>query len=137
MTSALSIPFDELVKWGSRDNYTAYRPYCMIKVHGNPAPSCRDLWGILDTGADHVMLPRGIACELNIDIVNCPRECVAVASGHTICLPRTHVDVTIRGKRISVVATFGVNKTPLIGLHAIRKAMAFGIEWDGWLYRRR
>jgi len=132
----VTVIYDELVAWRSPDNNTAYRPYCWIKVHGFPAPNAWDGWGLLDTGADFLMLPVGVAHTLSIDIVNCPTENVTIASGAVISLPQTFVDVTIRKKRINVKAIFGIGATPLIGLHTILAAMEFGIDFSGWLYRR-
>lgn len=46
------------------------------------------------------------------------------------------IDVEIRGKSIRVDALFGGGPTPLIGRLTLLKAMRFGIDLDGWLYRK-
>ena len=133
----MMVTYDELIAWGSPDNNTAYRPYCWIRVHGPRAPNAWDGWGLLDTGADFLILPAAVRRILKIDIVNCSEEKVEIASGKVDWLPQTFVDVTIRRKRINKVKViFGTGTIPLIGLHTILAAMEFGIEFNGWLYRR-
>lgn len=94
-----------------------------------------DLWGLLDTGADYLMLERHVAQVLGIDLQNCPQEQVIVASGASAWLPKTQIDVTIRQNRITVEAIFGIRGFTLIGRTTILRAMDFGIDIDGWLYR--
>jgi hypothetical protein len=43
--------------------------------------------------------------------------------------------MTIRRKRVPVDAVFGIRGTTLIGRTAILKAMDFGIDILGWVYR--
>lgn len=130
------VGYEALFRWNSSAN-AAYRPLCWFDLHG-PAPhSPLPLLGLLDTGADYLMLPTDAADDLDIDIESCPKECLAVASGRTISVPKTIVDVTIRGKRITVEAVFGANnQPPLIGLGTIVWAMRLGIDIRGWLYRQ-
>jgi predicted aspartyl protease len=110
---------------------------CWIKVHGSPGFGTADYLGVLDTGADLLILPIDVARTLKIDLANCPVEYLTVASGEILEVPMKDVEVTILGRRISVTAMFGHFGEVLIGLHTITKAMKFGVDYRGWLYRRR
>ena len=133
----LPVVYTRQTRWQSAENDWAWRPQCMITVHGAMTGSAQDLLGILDTGADHLMLPEYVAHALGIDVSSCNQEMVTVASGQQLSMPRTQVDVTIRNTRIKVTALFGTNGSPvLIGLHTIVKAMKFGVMTQGWLYGR-
>ena len=106
-----------------------------ITVHGSPGFGDQDIFALLDTGADVLMLPESVAHTLSIDIANCPKEPIEVASGAHLKLPQTKVEVTLRGRRLTVDAIFGIRSTPLIGLRTIVEAMDFGVDDRGWLYR--
>ena len=130
----VNVTYDDRIAWGSRKNYRSNCPYCSIRVHG-PGPGGEDLWGLLDTGADCLMLENDVARRLGIDLNNCSKIPVTLASGMSVSMPLTTVDVTIRGKRVPVDAIFGITGTTLIGRTAILAAIDFGIDIDGWLYR--
>lgn len=94
-----------------------------------------DMWGLLDTGADYLMLNYNVASALGIDLQNASVIPVAVASGQSVSARQTGIEITIRGKRIPVTALFGPGNDTLIGRTAILKAIDFGIDMKGWLYR--
>jgi predicted aspartyl protease len=133
--ASLSVTYDRRIRWGTATNNASNRPYAMIRVHDGPGPGGFDLFGLLDTGADYLMLETRIARALGIDLRGCPRETVMLASGARARLPRAQVDMSMRGKRVTVDAIFGIRGTPLIGRTAILRAIDFGIDIDGWLYR--
>lgn len=134
MLSLLTVTYRRRIAWRSHENDSSNRPFCRIRVHG-PGPGGEDLWGLLDTGADYLMLENDVARTLGINLKNCPIDKVLLASGQEVELPRKKVNVTIRGKRIPVDAIFGITGTTLIGRTAILGAMDFGIDMRGWLYR--
>ena len=131
----VNVTYDDRIAWLSRRNYTSNRPFCRIKVHRDTGPGAIDLWGLLDTGADYLMLDKAVAHRLKIDLNNCRMIPVTLASGMSVSMPLKTVNVTIRGKRVPVDAIFGITGTTLIGRTAILAAIDFGIDIDGWLYR--
>jgi predicted aspartyl protease len=135
MLSPLTVTYRHRIAWRSRENDTSNRPFCRIRVHGGPGPGGEDLWGLLDTGADYLMLENDVARTLGINLEKCSLVRVTLASGQEVHLPLKRVDMTIRGKRVPVDALFGVTGTTLVGRTAILGAMDFGIDMRGWLYR--
>ena len=129
------VTFYDQILWGSAATRGDYAPYAWIRVQSQTGTGTYDLWGLLDTGADYLMLEMNVAHRLGIDPHKCEREPVIVASGQRASLPRATVNMTILQKTVSVDAIFGIHGTTLIGRTAILKAMDFGIDIDGWLYR--
>jgi hypothetical protein len=130
----IPVVYGRRIRWGSSENEEYYRPMCLITVHGSPGFGTEDLLGVLDTGADLLVLPIDVARTLNIDLVSSPIEHLTVASGEILKVPMKDIEVTIRGRRIGVTAMFGDFDSVLIGLHTITKAMKFGVDCKGWLY---
>jgi hypothetical protein len=132
----LNVTYRDRIAWLSRSNNTSNRPFCRIRVHSDTGSGGKDLWGLLDTGADYLMLDKAVAHSLKIDLNNCLMIPVTLASGMSVLMPLIKkVNVTIRGKRVPVDAIFGITGIPLIGRTAILAAIDFGIDIDGWLYR--
>ena len=127
------VNYDGKVMWGSAQNRFDHRPYDYFRVHG-AGIAAMDMWGLLDTGADELMLEMQVARNLQLDLTNCNWELVTVADGYTIQMPSIKVDVTICGKRITVDAIFGV-QAPLIGRRTLLNAIEFGADKSGWLYK--
>jgi predicted aspartyl protease len=133
MPPPIQVNYDGKIAWGSASNNLDERPYDFFRVHGSGS-AAMDMWGLLDTGADDLMLDMQVARNLQFDLSNCNMELVTVATGHIILLPRMKVDITLRGKRVTVDAIFGA-QTPLIGRRALLKAIEFGADKGGWLYK--
>lgn len=129
------VTFYDQIAWGSAATQGDYAPYAWIRIQNQTGTGTYDLWGLLDTGADYLMLEMGVARRLGIDLSQCRSEPVIVASGQRAILPRTTVNMTILQQPVTVDAIFGIRGTALIGRTAILKAMDFGIDIDGWLYR--
>jgi predicted aspartyl protease len=135
LRSPLTVTYQDRIAWGSRRNDTSNRPFCSIRVHGGPGPDGPDLLGLLDTGADYLMLDNDVARILEIDLEKCREVPVTLASGEEALMRKKRVKVTILGKRVPVTAVFGVRGTTIIGRTAILRAIDFGIDMKGWLYR--
>jgi predicted aspartyl protease len=69
-----------------------------------------DIWGLLDTGADYLMLNHHVAATLGINLQNASAIPVTVASGQSVPLHQASIEITILGKRVPVTALFGPGK---------------------------
>lgn len=132
---ATTVIFKQRSDWGTVSNYKDWLPYCWIRLHSPVGKGHKDLWGLLDTGTQFLVLPHHQASFFGINLETCPTRYVQNASGNAVEMSVADVDVTIRGKRISVKTLFGPIETVLIGIDPIVFTMVFGANEDGWLYR--
>lgn len=130
----MSIPVTYAVRhaWMSPATKGDNRPYDTITIYGDTGRSV-DFWGLLDTGADFLMLESDIAEKLGINLSGCIYQPVRFGSGHQTFLPRRQIEVGLFGQRAEVDAVFGIGGTPLIGRTTILKFADFGIDMQGWL----
>ena len=132
-----TVDYERLIRWMSSENDYVWFPQCMVRIHSPSGRPAQDCLGILDTGANDLILPQDVARTLGINIAECDLTRVSVASGNVVPMRQTDLDATIKGLRIRVRALFGPNNCPvLIGLYPIIEAMKFGIIRQGWLYGR-
>ncbi|WP_430449391.1 aspartyl protease family protein [Rhodophyticola sp.] len=110
-------------------------PFTMITLHGSGNVAI-PIWGLLDTGADHLMLNSGEAKYLNIDLNQCPKRKMLLANGCEEEYSLATIQVSIKGYRNKVDALFGVVGTPLIGRTTIQRTLKFGLDEQGWLYAK-
>lgn len=132
--------FDERRTWGNADNdfrVKEWLPRAMVLLHrpGSIAPI--PLLAVVDTGAQHLMLPASVAPMLGIDLSTCSSKEVRVASGARHPIPYAQIQISARGVRASVRAYFGEGwNPPLLGVEAIYATMIFSIDREGSLYGR-
>lgn len=127
-------PYTDRYAWGSAKTHYSNRPYTWMRVHG--PKGVMDLWALIDTGADFLMLENSVATRLGIVLPSTPIN-IKVAGGGSIAATKvSNVQITIEGKAANVDALFYAGGgTPLLGRTAILSAIAFGIDNIGWLYR--
>jgi len=130
----VTITFTDRYAWGGAATNYNNRPYTWMRVHG-PAGTY-DLWALVDTGADYLMLETAVANSVGISLGNANTITVNLAGGGTTSLQLVqNVRITVEGKSANVDALFGSHGTPLLGRTAIIPAIDFGIDNIGWLYR--
>ena len=126
-------PYTDRYAWGSAKTHYSNRPYTWLRVHGSKG--IQDLWALVDTGADYLMLDASVAATVGITLPAATTS-IRVAGGGTISLPKvSKVQITVEGKTVKVDALFGGSGTPLLGRTAILPAIDFGIDGKGWLHR--
>lgn len=117
---------------GSGTNFSN-RPYTFLRVAG-PA-GYMDLWALVDTGADYLMLDASVATATGLNLASASRIYVTVAGGGTVAVHKlAGVPITVEGRSGHVEALFGTVTTPLLGRTAILGVIDFGIDGSGWLY---
>ena len=131
--------FSDHILWNTPGNYHyAYRAYAVITIHGRNRPAVHE-WGLIDTGADYLVIPYSIANSTRIDRNLSQYKNIRLANGNTIQLPFLDVSFTIKGVTRTAKAVVGtqnhpLNRTPLIGLKAMLSAFDFAFDKRGWLY---
>lgn len=118
--------------------YVRNRPYADIYCHGirpniaNPL----HLAVLVDTGADYLELPNGVAQKLNLNLGQYQKNFVLTAAGHApvTIVPKFYVEVET--KLVMVTAHFLAISTGLLGLDAILTAVDFGFQTTRWLYKK-
>jgi predicted aspartyl protease len=104
-----------------------------MRVHG--PKGIHDLWALVDTGADYLMLETSVATRVGIPLPGTPMV-VGVAGGGSVRFDLVHnVKITVEGSTATVDALFGGRGTSLLGRTAILPAIDFGIDAIGWLHR--
>ena len=95
-----------------------------------------DLWALIDTGADYLMLENSVATTLGFALPPRPIA-IKVAGGGSVWVTKIGgVQITVEGKTANVDALFfGGTGTTLLGRTAILSAIEFGIDNTGWLHR--
>jgi predicted aspartyl protease len=127
-------PYTDRYAWGSAKTHYSNRPYTWMRVHG--PKGVIDLWALIDTGADFLMLENSVATTLGIALPP-PPIAIKVAGGGSVFVTKiSGVQITVEGKTANVDALFfGGTGTSLLGRTAILSAIEFGIDNTGWLYR--
>lgn len=134
----LTVRFDRHFRWGTINNpedVEEHVPMVMLTVHSPYNSTAFDCLAYIDTGAQELTLPATIAHSLGIRFAPADADTVITASGAAIRVDRAIVDVTIKGERVRVWASFGNVQSPLVGVTTIKKAMVFGLDREGWLHR--
>ena len=127
------VQYDSRIPWRSRKTNYAWRPYAEITVHGKNG--IVDRWfALIDTGADDLVLPSGIARRFGIDLSVLKQVSVQTAAGYAVIYKQTTIEIELEGRKRSVDVLFGPTRTPLIGRNALLKLIKFGIDLNGWLY---
>lgn len=138
MRPAVIHTFNERRVWTQRDNPFSLEerlPLTMVLVHGESWQVPVPIMAIVDTGAQHLMLPADIAPDINLDLSACEQRPVVIASGEVTHLPCAMVEITVRKVRARVLAYFGAGwNQPLLGIEAIYATMTFGVDRAGSLY---
>lgn len=107
----------------------------MLTVHSPSSTKELECLAYIDTGAKELTLPADIALEMSILCSPADAGQVVTASGEVLAVKRAIVDVTVKGKRAKVWASFGDVRAPLIGVTTIKKVMTLGVDRDGWLHQ--
>lgn len=133
----MPIPVNYIARfpWGGAGTRGSNRPYTTIVAHGSRGSSV-PVWGLLDTGADYLVLPEDIAHRIGINPSQLPPRPIIVADGYRASMRFGQVDISFPklGKSAKVEVFWGPPKMVLIGRTAILGAMGFGIDQKGWLY---
>jgi predicted aspartyl protease len=129
----VTITFTDRYGWGGAKTNYSNRPYTWMRVHG--PTGIYDLWALVDTGADYLMLDGTVANSVGINLSNASLIPVHSWWGGTSLPLVPNVQITVEGKSAAVDALFGNHGTPLLGRTAIIPAIDFGIDNIGWLYR--
>lgn len=127
------INFIEHVLWNS-SQHQYWIPRCAFDLI-SPSAGTKNLLGLLDTGAQHLFLPDSQAAFCGIANLSTwtQHEKVDTASGGTVLMPFTFIDVVIRNRPANVKVCFGPSQIILIGLDVILATMFFGVNDKGWL----
>ena len=132
----MSIP----IAYDGTNGYVRGRAYANITCYGVknalvPAPGV-PLAVLIDTGADHLELPTGVASQLGINLATYGVIPLLTAGGTIPVKVVPNFGVEIENKLVYVTVHFLAISTGLLGLDAILKAVDFGFDLTQWLYKK-
>lgn len=133
MRLPLFIRFKRRLRWGRRANNKSQRPYCQFTLHGPSGPV--QLWGLVDTGADYLVLSHQVATAIGLNLSSATPEVTELAAGMPVTMYKMPVTVTFDERTLVVDALIGGGPTPLFGRVPILEFGSFGMDLKGWLYR--
>jgi predicted aspartyl protease len=129
---SIQVPYD------ADHRYVRNRPYADIYCYSptNPNLPPEHLAVLIDTGADYLELPTGVATRLHINLAAHQSIPVLTAGGYVPVTLVPNFEVEIEKKRVRVMAHFLAISTGLLGLDAILTAVDFGFDTTRWLYKK-
>ncbi len=85
MMAPVSVTYKEHIPWRAQKTNYSWRPFTDVTIYGNSG-KVMTFWALIDTGADHLMLDNQVAKSLGIDLTNCRRMPVMMASANHFCI---------------------------------------------------
>src|ERR1700684_2777098 len=124
--SPVTTIYTDRYPWRGPHTKRSNRPYTWMRVHG--PRGIHDLWALVDSGADYLMLQTAVACRVGIDLCGIPTTYANTAGGGSIPIQHVHnVQITVEGHSATVEVYFGGHGTPLLGRTAFLAAIDFGM----------
>jgi predicted aspartyl protease len=91
---------------------------------------------LIDTGADYLELPTGVASQLGINLAGYRNGMVLTAGGYlpVTIVPKFYMEM--KNKTVTVTAHFLAISTGLLGLDAILTPVDFGFDISRRMYKK-
>jgi len=136
----VSLNFRGRNAWRSWNNYNSNRPYSKIRL-SDVSGKFIDLWGMIDTGADYLQVPKvffginGLNINNNHYTVTQIRPLLANGTKFQAIDLVDSIDFEMEGCSTATPVLTPNNGPILIGRIAILSCIDFGMDRTGWLYK--
>lgn len=114
------------------------RPTLELYVHGPQGKTARIGNALIDTGADKLILPRGVANHLGINLTTAPSKKAKIVGGSITMRQIKSLRITVENKSVDVAClVYPGNTTTLLGREAALAVFEnYGFEKNSWMFKQ-